>query len=117
MIKLGARVTAPGRIIKSREGDKREWYKPSWRQKPVEGVYMGCRTYSNGTTTIDEDGGRNFHPEEYLKIGLIVTSTRTNPIPVLYDDISVMDDTEISGRHSEQWRALHMVPRPRALGD
>ncbi len=90
-IKLGARVTAPGRIVKSRAGDKRKWYKPTGRQKPVEGVYMGRRTYANGTVSFEDDV-RDFHPDEFLKVGLIVTSTRTNAIPVFYDDITAVDD-------------------------
>ena len=91
-MELGQRVTAPGRLFKQRDGPKRGWHKQSWKQKPVEGIYIGRRTYACGVVTWEADYGMVFHPQSYLSVGLIVTDTRHNPIPVLFDELQSVND-------------------------
>lgn len=88
-IQLGAKVIAPGKLFRSREGDVRRWYRPSWKQRPVTGIYIGVRTYKNGTITWEGyEEGHTFHPKEYIKVALIVTDVRQNPVPVLFSEMS-----------------------------
>lgn len=89
MIPLGAKVRAPGRIFRQRQGSIRKWYKPTWRQKPIEGIYIGVRTYANGIAEW-YDYGTEFTANEHIKVALIVQSTRTKPIPVMYDDVELI---------------------------
>lgn len=79
-----------GKVWKPYAGDK----------KNVEGIYIGCRTYLNGTSElIGSHGGRIFKTESTVKVALIVPNTRTNPIPVLFDSLERVEckNTEIEG--------------------
>lgn len=85
-MKIGARVTAPKPLRRRRGATIREWDTPPWDTKPVEGIYIGWRTYANGVV----EGGMNwddpacFVPKEYIKVALIVPHARANPVPVPY---------------------------------
>lgn len=93
ILKLGDRVRAPVRLLRRREWRGRhEWYKPDWKNSPVEGMFVGVRTYANGTCT----GGANFDdPVEFkadawVKVALICRDPRHRPIAVLYNECEVI---------------------------
>ncbi len=91
-MELGQKVTAPGHLIRRHRGNRRFWTKPEWKQPPTTGIYIGVRTYQNGTLLWDgDDVGYAFSPDEYLKVGLIVTDPRHRPVPVLYSEITPVD--------------------------
>lgn len=85
---LGQRVRADGRVYRQTISNRKEWHKPAWKQKPIEGIYIGRRVYQNGIREWwGEDGGWVWLPKSYVSVGLIVRDARQNPIPVLYDDL------------------------------
>ena len=95
-MELGAKVTATKRIYRHQLGgikaNRKEWYTPDWdRHKPITGIYIGVRTYQNGTVEWHNDEGTTFTPDEWIKVALIVTDVRKKPIPVLYSDMSVCE--------------------------
>jgi len=99
--KLGQKVRAHDRLV------RRCWSKPhhtlknrsylvkGWRQygdsilkaKPVEGIYIGYRTYSTGTVHWDSDYGNEYTPEEWYEVWLIVPNVRSRPVPVFPKDV------------------------------
>ena len=89
-MELGAKVTAPRRILRRRvqcaKGWRKVWYAPDWLKKSVNGIYIGFRTYQNGTVTWDEEG-TYFTADEWIKVALIVEDARQKPIPVLYSNM------------------------------
>ncbi len=97
ILKLGDKVRAPVRLLRRRDwknGGRRDWAKPEWKTSPVEGVFVGVRTYANG---IVEWGGGGidgdppyFIADKWLKVALICTDARHRPIPVMYDDCEVV---------------------------
>ena len=92
-MQLGAKVTATKRIFRHQlegvKANRKEWYTPNWaRHKPINGIYIGVRTYQNGTVEWEDDVGMTFMPDEWIKVALIVTDARQKPIPVLYSDMS-----------------------------
>lgn len=88
-MEIGTRVRAECRLVKIRDGRKREWRKPPLAaMRPVEGIYIGWRIYHNGTVEYGYlDEPTTFSPREHMKVALIVTSARENPVPVLFDDM------------------------------
>ena len=92
-MQLGAKVTAPGRILRQQlcgETNRKEWHKSPWKQKPIIGIYIGVRTYANGTIAWEEDIGNVFTADEWVKVALIVESARENPVPVLYEEMTLV---------------------------
>lgn len=88
--KLGQRVRGGRPLMRSRINCGQYWAKrwePSdWHPKP-KGVYIGTRTYVQGRVEVDGDGQPEWWPEEQIKVGLIVTDPRQNPVPVMYDSL------------------------------
>jgi hypothetical protein len=84
MIELGAEVSSPTRLFRRQTGKKRTWVPVD---HPVEGIYIGWRTYSNGEIEWSYDEPTVWHPKEYLKVALIVPSIREAPIPVLFSEM------------------------------
>ncbi len=94
-MELGSKVTVPRRILRRAvhmggRNNRKEWYAPDWMKKSVNGIYIGFRTYANGTVTWDEEGNY-FKADEWIKVALIVEDAREKPIPVMYSDMSVSD--------------------------
>ena len=88
MMKLGCKVTAPGRVVRSTEGLECFWYRPSWMNKPVTGIYAGNRNYQSGVLDwIDEEGCHFTQTRPTLRVGLIVTDARRNPTPVVFSEM------------------------------
>lgn len=94
--KLGQKITASDRLRRAMTtGCEKKWIRfgdwAAFKPQPVSGVYVGSRTKQNGHT--------EHHPEyaEWVKTGqvnvwLIVESDRTNPICVLPEDCSSLND-------------------------
>lgn len=92
-LKLGDRVRAPGRLVRRKKWRGRhEWYKPEWSNFPIEGVFVGVRTYVNGTCSagMDYDDPTVFTGDEWIKVALICKDPRQRPIPVLYNECEVI---------------------------
>ena len=90
---LGDRVSAPCRLQRRRVWRGRhEWHKPSFIQSPIEGIFVGWRTYANGTCSGGSafDDPIEFQPDEWIKVALICKDPRHRPIPVLYDECEVV---------------------------
>lgn len=92
-LNLGDKVRAPVRLLRRRIWRGRhEWYKPEWKSSPVEGIFVGVRTYANGTclggAVIDDP--IVFQADEWIKVALICRDARTRPIPVLYSECEVV---------------------------
>ena len=88
-LNLGDYVRAPVRLLRRKLWQGRhEWYKPPWRESPIEGVFVGVRTYANGTCSggYDRENPVEFHGDEWIKVALICKDSRQRPIPVLYDE-------------------------------
>lgn len=64
--------------------DRKEWESCA---APVRGVYIGWRTYANGTIQYEFEDGYSFSATEHFKIALIVTDERQNPVPVMFDEM------------------------------
>jgi len=86
---LGQRVRAPNGYVRRLYGNRGEctWGRYSWQNKPIEGIFIGKRTYWNGKRFYDGDGYPYFERAEQVPVALIVTSARTNPVPVPYDEL------------------------------
>jgi hypothetical protein len=88
MIELGSRVTAPKPLRRRKGATRREWTITSWKiKKPITGIYIGWRTYANGRVEggINWDDPVYFVPDKFIKVALIVTDERSNPVPVPYE--------------------------------
>lgn len=100
---LGARVRAKDRISRyltgetrrhnewwerwKRHGDRGSWAKP----EPVEGIYVGYRTISDGYMLRESDEmGFVWVPKDYFEVWLIVPNERSNPIRVFPIDVEVL---------------------------
>jgi hypothetical protein len=97
ILKLGDKVRAPVRLLRRRQycnGGHREWVKPDWKHSPVEGVFVGVRTYANGVVNWGSPGYDGDPPvfiaDKWLKVALICTDPRQKPIPVMYDECEVI---------------------------
>lgn len=93
ILKLGDRVRAPGRLLRRREfRGRHEWYKPLWMHAGVEGVFVGVRTYVNGTVSggFNADDPLVFKGNEWIKVALICSDPRKKPVAVLYDECEVI---------------------------
>lgn len=87
-MKLGCKVTAPGKVVRSTEGPKCFWHRPSWVNKPVTGIYVGNRNYQEGTLEWIHEGGLCFtQTGPTLRVGLIATDARRNPTPVVFSEM------------------------------
>jgi hypothetical protein len=53
----------------------------------VDGIYIGYRTYSTGTTEYDSEYGHEYGAEEYYEVWLIVPDPRQKPVPVWPEDV------------------------------
>ena len=63
------------------------------KAKPVEGIYIGHRTYSNGRKWYGgDDEGNLYQADEWLEVWLIVPSARENPVPVMPEDTVWLDN-------------------------
>ena len=92
-LKLGDRVRAPGRLFRRKQCPGRnEWRKPGWKSRPVEGIFVGVRTYVNGTTSVPQnyDDPVVFEGDEWIKIALICEDARHKPVPCLYSECEVI---------------------------
>ncbi len=95
-IQIGTKVTAPNRIVRKKTYTsglhatkcQAEWVRPSWASKEIKGFYIGKRTYQNGDITRYEDG-HHFSANEWLNVALIVPDEFKNPIPVMYDEMTI----------------------------
>ena len=89
-IQLGQRVTASHFLVRrSTYGTgvtKRAW-EP--RRGPVDGIYIGFRTYADGEIRGGIDEGTYFVAKRHIKVALIVPNERAKPIPVLFVDMEV----------------------------
>jgi len=57
------------------------------KAKPVEGIYIGHRTYSNGRKWYGgDDEGTLYQADEWFEVWLIIPSARENPVPVMPED-------------------------------
>lgn len=100
---LGARVRAKDRISRfltgqtrrsnerwerwKRRGDRGSWAKP----EPVDGIYVGYRTISDGYMVwVSDEVGSVWVPKEYFEVWLIVPNERGNPIRVFPTDVEVL---------------------------
>jgi len=84
--KLGDRVSAPCSLSRRKVWRGRhEWYK---KPGAIEGVFVGWRTYANGTCSggYQYDDPIEFQPDEWIKVALICKDPRQSPIPVLYNE-------------------------------
>ena len=61
-----------------------------WR-KPVGGFYSGKRTYWNGSYCY-EDGLSCMWNKEAVKVALVVVNEKQNPIPVMFEDLEVIEE-------------------------
>lgn len=89
-LKLGDRVHAPAGLLRRRIWKGRhEWYRNS---SSVEGIFVGERTYANGTCSggMGYDDPMVFEGDEWIKVALICRDARTKPIPVLYNECEVV---------------------------
>jgi hypothetical protein len=59
--------------------------------KPVTGIYIGKRTYSNGITGSPEDGCP-YEPKEHFEVWLIVPNERSKPVPVYPADCNLTQE-------------------------
>ena len=93
-IKLGDRVKAPCRLFRAHGPN---WEK-FWRKgaTPVEGMYIGWRTYANGkivTSTDDAWHGeitiQEWKGESWFKVGLLVKGERSAPVAVMFEDMEL----------------------------
>ena len=91
-MELGQKVTAPGHLIRRTRDGRKTWVRPEWKQIPTIGIYIGVRTYQNGTRQWEgTDEGMSWTPDEYLKVALIVENQRHRPVPVLYSEMMPVD--------------------------
>lgn len=96
---LGARVSASDSLVRvtdyTRNGDWRQLMKlwiragerPALKSQPVNGIYIGYRTYTDGERIYAGDGVYGFHPHERKEVWLVVPSERQKPVPVLPEDV------------------------------
>lgn len=100
-MKIGQKVRATDSLIRFCDGyDKNRNPQKVWKRcaesflkklKPIEGHYIGKRTYCNGSYYW-EDEIMCMHNKEALKVALVVVNERTNPIPVLMKDLEIVED-------------------------
>ncbi len=86
-------MRAPVKLLRRREWQGRhEWYKPDWKISPVEGVFVGVRTYANGTCSggYNWEDPVNFVADEWIKVALIVQDARHRAVPVPYNECEVI---------------------------
>lgn len=92
ILKLGDKVRAPVRLLRNRQSLRRAWYKPPWKSNPIEGVFVGVRTYANGVVEggMHYDDPAIFIGDEWIKVALICSDPRQKPTPVMYDECEVI---------------------------
>lgn len=57
------------------------------KARPVKGIYIGHRTYSNGRKWYGgDDEGNQYQADEWFEVWLIVPTARENPVPVMPED-------------------------------
>ena len=98
---LGERIAASDRLVRVTEYAKpdnggwsnvlKKWVRcgdrPVLKPKPIEGIYVGFRTYADGRREyLGAEYGIAFHPSSYREVWLIVPSERQAPVPVLPED-------------------------------
>ncbi len=107
---LGQRVRARDRLVRDwryveREArDERYWRRagerrrgrppiPGWEPAPapVEGMYIGYRTFSNGRAEWTGDSW-GYVPQRHFEVWLVVPSDRENPVPVLPEDVELVNE-------------------------
>ncbi len=95
---LGQELHAADRLYRSKEYSQahgrifRHWQR--WRERlggslgprPVDGMYIGHRIYSNGSVEIWGDDMTTFHPTESFEAWLIVPNENSAPVAVLPED-------------------------------
>ena len=60
---------------------------PAFRARPVQGVFMGYRTRSNGRIEYNREYTA-WYPSDYFEVWLIVVNRRENPVLVLPADVA-----------------------------
>jgi hypothetical protein len=91
VIEFGDWVEAPCKLLR-RHGlnGNRFWLKGP---RPVSGMYIGWRTYSNGKLITDWGEGIfeydevYYKPEDHFKVALIVPNERAAPVAVMFDEM------------------------------
>lgn len=93
-MKLGQRVRAPGKVSRVYDGltERHLWKRSTWA-KPVEGIFVGDRSYQTGKSHWGdgEDEGSYFVQDGTVRIALIALNPRHNPVPVLYSECELAD--------------------------
>lgn len=73
------------------------------RATPVEGMYIGFRTWSVGRTDMEYEYGaygtqlsswKQYRAKEYREVWLFVTSERSTPISVFPEDVELVEGGE-----------------------
>lgn len=91
--KLGQIIKASDRIrrgyVHTRQPQswRNEWepFRAKLKAKPVFGIYIGWRTYSNGKVEIYD--GSEYTADWWFEAWLIVADERQKPVPVLPADV------------------------------
>jgi hypothetical protein len=83
-IEFGKKVTC--REVLERKGDhsKLPTYK-YWMSRPIEkrdGIFLGLRTLSDGTTSYDYEEGTRYKPKHYIKAAVVCFSEKESPVYV-----------------------------------
>lgn len=93
--KLGQQIRARRRLVR----------REKWRSKggvtakfwaitlaPIEGIYVGTRTLSNGTRQLQNyDEGYVYTASDYFEAWMIVEHERRKPVFVLPDDCEIIE--------------------------
>jgi hypothetical protein len=88
---LGQQIKASDRLIRFLGPDgQKEWDRASRHlrcsPKPVNGIYIGRRTYANGIAEWNGDWIATWKPNKHIEIWLIVPGEHNKPVPVLPED-------------------------------
>lgn len=86
---LGQRVKARRCVFKIRAHGKVTWQTDPWKQKPIEGIYIGYRDMKEGSIVYNgEDEAHGFMANRTVRVWLIVRDERRNPAYALPEDVS-----------------------------
>lgn len=108
---LGQKIKATGRLVRWERwnpagGTTKKYWAPD-DSGPVEGIFIGYRTLSNGhRQLLNSDEGYAYTPTEYIDAWLIVTDPRHRPVFVLPSEVDQWQETCAScgswnGEHCE----------------
>ena len=95
---LGQKVTGGPRLVRcehwKRKVRHKVWESGFMDNELIEGIFVGYRTYANGTLEYRKYESA-FTADEHFKVALIVPNTRTNAIPVMYDTVKAFAPVEL----------------------